>query len=273
LSKAKKVVVITGAASGLGLELAKSCLQRNMQVVIVDKAVSSLSDSNLISIICDVRDKNALKALAKQTLSHFGRIDWLINNAGVCGHLAPVWELTAEQIQTVMDTNVYGAIYGTQAFLPYMFQQTHQSHVINIASMFAFSSGSLISAYAMSKHALIAFSESLYFDLKRLKKPVNVSLVCPSFINTPFLSQANPLGKLQNKLNAFMTQAQDPKAVAEAIISAIEQGIFYILPDPSVALSAQERIQAIMEQNEPNRNKFQQIIDSLQRRMTLSEKV
>lgn len=187
------VAVITGAASGIGFALAQVCSQRGMHVVMADNAATVLCDkveqlagknhSEVFGVVCDVTNLESVKFLAKQCFDRFNRIDWLFNNAGVSGHLAPIWELTAEHVRKVIDVNLYGVIYGVQTFLPFMFQQSHRSHIINLASLYGLCSGSQMSAYAMSKHALVALSESLYFDLERLNKPVDVSVVClPSSI-------------------------------------------------------------------------------------------
>src|SRR5690606_28546485 len=118
------------------------------------------------------------------SFDRFKRVDWLFNNAGISGQLAPLWELTNEHIRNVMDVNLHGVIHGVQAFFPFLFMQTHRSHVINMASFYGLCSGSQMAAYSMSKHAIVALSESLYFDLQRLGKNIDVSVVCPSFAST-----------------------------------------------------------------------------------------
>ena len=193
------VAVITGAASGIGLALAQLCCSRGMHVVMADSAVTTLCDTveqvssktsmEVMGVVCDVSNLEHIKQLAKQTYDRFGAVDLLINNAGISGHLAPIWELTTEHVKKILEVNLHGVIHGVQVFTLLMLKQSRRAHIVNMASVYALSSGAHVGAYAMSKHAILALSESLYFDLRRLKKPIDVSVVCPSFVNTNLLSQ------------------------------------------------------------------------------------
>lgn len=277
----KRVAVITGAANGIGLELAKRCLQRGMQVVMADNDVNTLCDrveqlsnqNDIIGVVCDVSKPESLRNLTKQTMDRFHRIDWLFNNAGISGHMAPLWDLTTEHIKHVMDVNLYGVIHGIQAFLPYMFKQAHRSHIINISSFYGLCSGSQMSAYAMSKHALVALSESLYFDLQRLEKPVDVSVACPSFASTQLLNNSMPLNgnKLHELMSELIARSRPAEDVANHIINAVEKNTFYILPDREVKDYCEQRTKAIVEQTAPHRHSLEKIMSSLSRRAQVSE--
>jgi short-subunit dehydrogenase len=273
-----KVVVITGAAHGLGLEMAKRCAAKNMHVIMVDKESQTLSEEvetlktaskcQVLGIPCDVRNIDSVNQLADTIVHHFGRIDRLINNAGISGPLAPVWELHSEEIEKVMHTNVYGAMHCTNAFLPHMFKQAHRAHVINIASVYALCSGSFLSAYAMSKHALLAYSESLYLDLQRLQKPVDVSIVCPSFMNTFFLkhSESTTYQDLHVSLQEAVSYARSVKEVANLIIDAIEKKYFYILPDKEVNEYSNQRVEALVSQSFPPKHTLEKLMLKLSKR-------
>lgn len=276
-----KVVVVTGAARGLGLALARRCIKLNMHVVLADKEPEALanevetlkknSKTQILGMVCDVREQLDVIALAKKTLEHFGRIDWLINNAGISGPLAPVWELNFEKLQMVINANLYGTIHCTQAFLPHMFKQAHRSHIINIASVYALCSGSFLSAYAMSKHALLAFSESLYFDLMRLEKPVDVSIVFPSFMNTSFLihSESTKYRDLHRSLQEAFTYARSVEDVAGLIMDAIENKYFYILPDKEVKEYNSQRVDALTSQCLPHQHTLEKLMLTLSKRVAL----
>ncbi|KTC77957.1 SDR family NAD(P)-dependent oxidoreductase [Legionella brunensis] len=278
----QKVAVITGAASGIGLALAQACVQRRIHVVMADNAVTTLCDKveqlsnqaqvEVLGVVCDVTKPESLRHLAKQTYEHFNRVDWLFNNAGISGHLAPIWELTHEHIRKVIDVNLYGVIHGVQAFLPFMFKQTHRSHIINMASLYGLCSGSQMSAYAMSKHAIVALSESLYFDLNRLEKPVDVSVVCPSFANTQLLRNSTPLhsDKLHHMVADLVERSRPAEDVAAHIIQEIEKKTFYILPDKEVKDYCEQRARAIIEQTEPYPHSLEKIIASLSKRAMAS---
>jgi NAD(P)-dependent dehydrogenase (short-subunit alcohol dehydrogenase family) len=184
-----RVSVITGAASGIGYALAEACVEQHMHVVMVDQSAAALQNKaqllrakahcEILELVCDVRHFVEVQQTAEIIWQQFGRVDLLINNAGISGELAPLWEIPLPKIEQVLDVNLHGVLHGVYAFLPYLFQQSHRSHIVNMASFYALCSGSLLGPYAMSKHAILALSESLYFDLKRLHKPVDVSVVCP----------------------------------------------------------------------------------------------
>jgi NAD(P)-dependent dehydrogenase (short-subunit alcohol dehydrogenase family) len=210
----------------------------------------------------------SLRHLAKQTIERFNRIDWLFNNAGISGHLAPIWELTSEHIRKVLDVNLHGVIHGIQAFLPFMFKQEQRSHIINMSSFYGLCSGSQMAAYAMSKHAIVALSESLHFDLKRLNKPVDVSVVCPSFANTQLLQNSSPLQKhhLHAMMSELIARSRPAEDVATHIIHEVTKKTFYILPDKEVKSYCEQRTKSIIEQTEPHRHSLEKIVSSLSNR-------
>lgn len=271
----KKIAVITGAASGIGLALAKACVADGMQVVMVDIAESALYEqvnclnasvaSQAVGVVCDVSNAVDVFNLAKQTFERFKRVDLLINNAGVMGPLAPIWELCPQQVKHVLDVNLYGVIYGIQAFLPLMIEQTHSAHIVNMASFYGLCSGSQMAPYAMSKHAILALTESLYFDLRRLNKGIDVSIVCPSFTDTPLLLNSTPgnVASLHQQVGNLMARSRPAKEVAECILREIKKKTFYILPDPEVKNYCELRTKAIIEQTMPHEHGFEKILTSL----------
>jgi NAD(P)-dependent dehydrogenase (short-subunit alcohol dehydrogenase family) len=273
MGSSQKVAVITGAASGIGLALTQVCIRNGIHVVMADFAANRLHESleqlregsavELLAVVCDVSKPEDLSRLAKKTFAQFNRVDWLFNNAGISGQLKPIWELESEHIHQVMDVNLFGAIHGVQAFLPFMFKQSHRSHLINMASFYGLCSGSLMAAYAMSKHALLALSESLYFDLKRLNKPVDVSVVCPSFANTALVANSGPLEQMVADLMGRSKPAMD---VAEHIVREVQKNSFYILPDKEVKDYCEQRTKAIIEEREPHKHSLEKIIASLAKR-------
>lgn len=266
------VAVITGAASGIGLALAKACAQRNMHVVMVDYAAKTLNEaaeklrlsshSQVLPVTCDVTQIEEVRRVAEQTYDQFSRVDLLINNAGINGPLVPLWEMPIEQIQNVMDVNLFGVLHGIHVFLPLMFKQENPGHIVNMASVYGLCSGSLVGAYAMSKHAIVALSESLYFDLKRLKKSVDVSVVCPSFVNTPLLVNSNVSSGdiLYQKMQNLIERGRSPEDVAEHILREVDHKHFYILPDKEVKDYCEKRVQGIAEQIAPAEHSLEKIM-------------
>ena len=218
--------------------------------------------------ICDITDESMVRRLFSSLRKRLGHLDVLINNAGIIGDLGPLWELSTASIRHVLDTNLYGVINGIQAFLPHMLQQSHDSHVVNMASCYGLCSSSHLTAYAMSKHSIMALSESLYFDLQRLKKNIHVAVVCPSFTNTDLLinsSNINPMG-LHDKMNTLIKHGRPAQDVADCILREIKQKTFYILPDHEVKNYCDERTQAIIAQRQPHQHSLEKIIASISSR-------
>lgn len=277
-NRQNKLAVITGAASGIGLALAKACILEGMDVVMVDiaesalnhqiKQLSTLTQTQVVGIVCDVSIEEDVEQLAKKTFDRFNRIDLLINNAGIIGHLAPIWELSSKHVRHVLDVNLYGVLHGVRSFMPYMLKQNHSSHIVNMASFYGLCSGSQMAAYAMSKHAIVALSESLYFDLNRLKHPVDISVVCPSFTDTnllhnPNLEDATGLHQMVQQLMSHSRSADD---VAMCILREVKNKTFYILPDQEVKSYCEQRTKSIVEQTMPHKHSLEKILASLSER-------
>lgn len=279
----RKLAVITGAASGIGLALVKECIAQAMDVVMVDNAdhilaeqVSQVKKSAVTEVIgftCDVAQVSEVQQLAQQVFHQFERVDLLINNAGISGQLAPIWQMPLEQVHRVLDVNLYGVIHGVQAFLPRMLQQQGRSQLVNMASVYGLCSGSQMSAYAMSKHAVVALSESLYFDLQRMALPVDVSVVCPSFVDTRLLVNSKPseANKLHDLLTSMVSHSRSAEAVAAAIMREIIQKKFYILPDKEVKNYCEARVEAIVAQNPPSEHSLEKVIAALSLRAEQSK--
>lgn len=270
-----KVAVITGAANGIGLALSLECLNKGMIVVMADNNASKLIDEaehlalqfpqQVYSCVCDVRDITSVEQLALFLQTHVQRIDWIFNNAGIIGSLAPAWELTTQQIQQVIDVNIHGMMNIISTLFPILFTQDFRAHLINMASLYALCSGSHVASYTMSKHAVLALSESLYFDLKRMEKPIDISVVFPSFTDTALLAH-NESSSFHNSLNALLAHSKPAQDVAKHIVQAVEQKLFYIFPDKEVTSYSEERTQNILRQIEPHQNNVEQLMSALIKR-------
>jgi short-subunit dehydrogenase len=273
-----KVAVITGAANGIGLALSQVCLQRGIKVVMVDKDSTKLiNEANhlteqypeqVINIPCDITKPDEVEHLLSVVDKQTGRVDWIFNNAGIIGNLAPVWELQSEHIKQVMEVNLFGMIHVIKTFIPYLFKQTFNAHIINMASLYGLCSGSQMAAYSMSKHAVLALSESLHFDLKRLDKPVDVSVVFPSFTDTSLFANksSDSNSVLHDFLNSLLSHSRPAMDVAVHIVNEVEQKRFYILPDKEVKGYCEGRTNAILLQEEPHINSIEKLMTSLIKR-------
>jgi NAD(P)-dependent dehydrogenase (short-subunit alcohol dehydrogenase family) len=272
-----KVAVITGAASGIGLALSLVCLQRGFAVVMMDKDRVKLTHEasrltaqypdHIFCAPCDVTKPMEIEELLVAIDKKFGRVDWIFNNAGIIGNLAPVWDLKPEHIHQVMDVNLYGMIHMIRVFMPYLIKQNNKAHIINMASLYALSSGSQMSAYSMSKHAVLALSESLHFDIQRLGYPVDISIVFPSFTDTSLLSNPSEVDTaFQNTLNSLLAHSRPAEDVAHHIVQEVEHKKFYILPDKEVKGYCEERTKAIVLQENPHVNNVEKLMGSLMKR-------
>ncbi len=265
-----KVAVITGSAHGIGLALTKTCVQQHMHVVMADRnqptllAEAKLLGDAVSPIACDVSNPADLQTLANFCNKTFGRVDLLINNAGIMGEIKPVWQLDITALQQVLDINVYGVLHGIQAFMPYLLQQEHPSHIVNMSSMLGLFSTSHIAPYILSKNAVVALSEALYFDLQQIKASIDVSVVCPSFVNTNLLAHS-PLAESAsriNKMQQWMQYGSETLDVANDIMHGIANKLFYILPDRSIKNDVDARLQAVLAQKAPYEHRWQKLFNT-----------
>lgn len=275
-----KVAVITGAASGIGLALSQVILHQGNIVVMVDKNEVTLREEaekllssfpgKILPVCCDVTQVNELTQLAQEVETKLARIDWIYNNAGIIGELGPIWDLSLENIWKVMEVNLFGMIHTIKAFTSFLFQQNFRSHIINMASLYALCSGSQTASYSMSKHAVLALSESLHFDLLRTQKPVDVSVVFPSFTDTALLSQTHTknTSPFHAVLESLLSHSRPAIDIAKHIVREVEQKKFYILPDREVKGYCEERAKSIVLQEPPYINNLEKLMNSLMKRQS-----
>jgi NAD(P)-dependent dehydrogenase (short-subunit alcohol dehydrogenase family) len=250
-----KVAVITGAASGIGRGIAERCVVEGMKIVLADineedlgKAETELRalGGTVLSVRTDVTNRNDLELLARKTLDSLGEVHLLVNNAGV-GAGGPPWEATWHDWEWVIGVNLWGVIHGVKIFTPIMLAQNTDCHIVNTASLAGLVMGGYLAPYAVTKHAVVALSESLYLALEERKALVKVSVLCPGFVKTNILnSQRNRPVELQNEplemspqaqayldfMNAAVEAGISPHKVADQVFEAIKEEKFYILTHP-----------------------------------------
>lgn len=255
-----QVAVITGGASGIGLSMAKSFLQRGMKVVIadieheaLDKAMMELSPrgAEVIGVRTDVSDPHSVDALAEATLDAFGAVHLLCNNAGVDtgGQFATV---TVEAWRWVIGVNLLGTIYGCRTFLP-LLEEQNRAHIVNTGSVSSYSGSAIaMSPYIASKFGVAGVTENLATELKARQSPVGVSLLVPGPVRTRMLwSERNrpsdvPRAPQQPERRALVKSLADgldrngleSDEVANMVVSGIEEERFFILTHPEMAVNA-----------------------------------
>jgi short-subunit dehydrogenase len=231
-----QVVLITGASSGIGRRLAIDLATKGATVIGCGRSRERLQQTEeemrRISprsavMPCDVADREQVRDMIGKLLAAYGRIDILINNAGI-GMRKPFIETSVEMIEAIMRTNYLGMVYCTHAVLPSMIARG-KGHIVNISSV-AGKIGTLnMAGYCASMFAINGFSESLYHELKPLG--IHVSVLCPGPVRTGF-----------NKFFAATTPKSppwlvvSPEFVSQAVIEAIERRRFEVVIPRSLAL-------------------------------------
>jgi short-subunit dehydrogenase len=183
------VAVVTGASSGIGEAVAVGLAQRGAKVVLAARRKERLDEladrieragGTALAIRCDVTDREQLASLPTVVQEAFGPCDVLVNNAGVPGG-GTFANLTYQQIEDIVEVNVLGVMYGTRAFLPGMLKRRH-GHIVNVASLAGRFATPGAAVYGASKHAVVAFSESLFYEVE--KQGVLVTAVNPGYVKT-----------------------------------------------------------------------------------------
>jgi NAD(P)-dependent dehydrogenase (short-subunit alcohol dehydrogenase family) len=250
-----KVAVITGAASGIGRGIAERCVRDGMKVVLADIEEANLNKTEaelkrlggtVLGVKTDVSKRSDVELLARQAVDAFGQVHLLFNNAGVAAGGAP-WEATWHDWEWVIGVNLWGVIHGVKVFTPLMLAQNTECHIVNTASTSGLIAGGGSAPYSVTKHAVVAFSESLYFSLQQRNSLVKVSVLCPGIVSTNIAStERNRPAELRNQpvtmtpemeaglaaFKALIEAGMPPLQVADVVFDAIQKEQFYILTHP-----------------------------------------
>jgi NAD(P)-dependent dehydrogenase (short-subunit alcohol dehydrogenase family) len=228
------VAVVTGAASGLGLAIAQACAGRRMRLVLADIDAAGLesvktdlkSQTDCIVRVTDVRNRSALDALADAAFDAFGVVTVLFNNAGVVV-TRPILETSIADWQWMLDVNLWSVIHGIAAFVPRMRVQGCEGRIVNTASAAGFLSEPNLAAYSVSKHAVVALSETLQRELRQENALLGVTILSPAFVPTGIVhsERARPAdlaGPATRSAAALAAEAQLQHAVQSGRISAAD---------------------------------------------------
>src|SRR6202020_45392 len=250
-----RVAVVTGAASGIGRGLAERFAAEGMHVVMADvegpalsRAGATLAESgaSVLPVVTDVADRSAVEALRDAALSRFGAVHVVCNNAGVGGSHGPLWECPPGEWDWVLGVNLNGVMNGVRAFMPVLLSQD-AGHLVNTSSIFGGFAGAR-APYGVSKHAVTALTETLYFNLQSQGVAhVGVSVLCPGAVRTNFGSSsrnrpawagpAAPGGASSaegerasaERFDQLAVLGASPAEVAGMVLDGIRSRRFYIL--------------------------------------------
>jgi len=216
-----KIVVITGASSGIGEAAAEQFAKKGANLVLVarrkekleqvEKKLSKYSIKILIQV-CDVSDKEQVKQMSEKVIETFSKIDVLVNNAGFVIY-GKVKELSIEDIESQMKTNYFGTIYCTKLFLPYLLKQ-NAGHIVNVASVGGSFGVPGIASYCATKYAMLGFSEGLHHELHDTN--VGVTVVSPIMVRTSLFD--HPSFKNFTKFATGISLSSE--TVANAVVKA-----------------------------------------------------
>lgn len=262
----ERVAVITGAASGIGRGMAERFAAEGMAVVLADIEEETLAEleadlqvkgAAVIAVRTDVSNADDVENLAVQTYDTFGAVHILCNNAGVvCSR--PIWEHTIADWEWVLGVNLWGVIHGIHTFVPRMLSQETECHIVNTASILGLIRAPGEGIYKVSKHGVVALSETLADDLTQKGSNIQVHVLCPGWVRTGILNSdrnrpdAESRHRNHNITNdrnvlAEMEAGLSPSEVADHVCNAIQNNIFYIHTHPEHKTWVKARMEEILK--------------------------
>ena len=275
-----KTAVITGAGSGLGLEVARSAAKRGMNLVLCDVQADTLAAAEqelseagveLLTQKLDVASAEQVEALGRAVFERFGAPHFVFNNAGV-GAGGMIWEHSLKDWEWVIGVNLMGVAHGIRVFVPIMLEAAKadpswEGQVVNTASMAGLLNAPNMGVYNVTKHAVVSLSETLYQDLSLVTDQVKASVLCPYFVPTGI--HQSHRNRPKDALNAqrptrsqMVAQAMSTKAVtggkvsasdvAEKVFAALAAGDFYIFSHPEVLSGVRTRMEDILQAKNPS---------------------
>ena len=250
-----RVAVVTGGASGIGRGIAEALAAEGMKLVLADVEQAALdgtvaemkeAGAEAVGVVCDVANPDSVDALAKATLDQFGAVHVVCNNAGVAGAGAGAsWERSLDEWRWVLGVNLMGVVHGIRSFTPILIEQGEDGHIINTASMAGLVPGGGI--YGVTKHGVVALSETLYGELANQAPKVGISVLCPGWVNTRIIEsernrpespredpgeEAPQLQLMREIVGGLIQSGLDPREVGNIVVEAIRSRRFYVLTHP-----------------------------------------
>ena len=260
-----KVAAVTGAGSGLGRAMALAFAREGMRLALADVDEAGLRETASqvegFWMKVDVSKEDEMQAFCDRIENPF----LVCNNAGV-SPLGAVWESTPADWQWILGVNLWGVIHGVRAFAPRLIAQG-EGHIVNTASVAGLISPPGSGAYNVTKHAVVALSETLHHDLRERGSAVGVSVLCPAYVPTGIVDpERNRPSQLKNQIEGksketLAKEAMMRKAVtsgrlsaddvARAVVAAVKEERFYILTHARIKGAIQARMEDILQEREP----------------------
>jgi NAD(P)-dependent dehydrogenase (short-subunit alcohol dehydrogenase family) len=265
-----KVAAVTGAGSGLGRAMAIAFAREGMRVALADVDEKGMQETlsfgvDGFTMKIDVSRESDVQRFADETEKRLGPSYLVCNNAGV-SPLGAVWENTAADWQWILGVNLWGVIHGVRAFAPRLIER-NAGHIVNTASVAGLISPPGSGAYNVTKHAVVALSESLYHDLKERNSQVGVSVLCPAYVPTGIADSERSRPKDLLNLNLEKSAAREAKEqmlrkavtsgrltaddIAKAVVAAVKEERFYILTHARIKGAIRARMEDILGERAP----------------------
>lgn len=268
-----RVAVVTGAASGIGAGLALHAARLGMRVIAADVDRRGLDDvaaraaalSGSVQVEpTDVTDPEAVETLASRAFEARGSVCLLFNNAGVLVN-GKSWERSLRDWRVSLDVNVMGVVHGIRSFVPRMLAQGEPGRVVNTSSIGGLvGGGPFMGPYQLTKHAVVALSETLYAELLLEEAPVDASVLCPADVATAIFesdrlrpeAERTPLRSgiersFHETLAYNVSRGITPEELAGRAFEGIEAGKFWLLPQPAFKPMVEARMRAILDETNP----------------------
>lgn len=273
-----RTAVITGAASGFGLEVARIAAARGMSIVMADVQADALDTAAaeiaglgapVLPYRLDVSKAAEVEALGAATQQRFGAPHFVFNNAGVGGG-GLLWEISLKDWDWVLGVNLMGVVHGVRVFTPMMLEAArrdpdYEGHIVNTSSMAGLLNPPNMGVYNVSKHAVVSLTETLYHDLRLVTDQVRASVLCPYFVPTGITrSERNRPAEMANDTltrSQVVARAMSDKAVssgkvtaatvAQFVFDALAEDRFYIYSHPRALGNVQSRMEDIVAGRNP----------------------
>jgi len=225
-----KVVIVTGAASGIGRALSQELARRGASVILADinpspveEAVGTITkaDHKAETFVLDVSDYDAVEKMVADTIARYGRLDYLFNNAGIAVG-GEVRDCSIDDFRNVINVNLFGVVNGVAAAYPLMVKQGH-GHIINTASLEGLIPVPATVSYVASKYGVVGLSNALRIEAVDLG--VKVSVVCPGYIKTPIFQTSKIIKIDRDKMLKSLHErfGITPEACAQIILRGVQQ--------------------------------------------------
>ncbi|WP_461215131.1 SDR family NAD(P)-dependent oxidoreductase [Lacticaseibacillus sp. GG6-2] len=270
-----KVMFITGAAHGFGREIAIEAAKRGMKLAMVDidapalkETAGKLGDADALVLPADVTKEDEINDAIDKTMAHFGRIDVLINDAGIAlpGRM---WELPVRDWEWIMHVNTMSQVYTMRKIIPIMLKQKTHAAILNVASIAGLLDTPGMPAYHASKFASVGLTEATAYDLQRINADIQMHVMCPGFVQTdlyhteqhrpaqytdksdPYYSSEAYL-KGQQFAKYVIVNGSPIDTIAPTVFKALEDDTFYILTHPEFNGLITDRVNRIVNGGKPD---------------------